>query len=118
MDALCSEIDLHQMRDRVLKRERRRSMKGKAVIFFAVACFFLALSNFSFSAEFWASTKGEYYHNPSCAWARKIRTEDLVKYTSPEEAKKAGYKPCKFCKPPEASDVSQGGSILPESIKK
>lgn len=35
---------------------------------------------------------------PTCS-ARKPREENMVYYTSLEEARQAGYRPCKICKP-------------------
>ena len=44
--------------------------------------------------------KSNKYHYPSCRWARKFNTEDLVPFNSAEDALGAGYIPCKVCKPP------------------
>ena len=52
------------------------------------------------SAEFWASKNSNKYHYPSCKWAQKINPRNLVKFNSPEQAIKAGYVPCKVCRPP------------------
>ncbi len=46
------------------------------------------------------SKKSDKYHYPSCKWAQKIKPENLVTFTSAEEALKAGYVPCKVCRPP------------------
>ena len=55
------------------------------------------------AAEFWASKKSNKYHYPDCRWAQKIKSSNLIKFKSPEDAIKAGYIPCKVCKPPMAS---------------
>ena len=52
------------------------------------------------SAEFWASKKSNKYHYPTCIWAQKIKPTNLIIFASPEEAVKAGYVPCKVCRPP------------------
>ena len=52
------------------------------------------------SAEFWGAKNSNKYHYPTCRWALNIKSDNLVKFTSPEEAVKAGYVPCKVCKPP------------------
>jgi micrococcal nuclease len=52
------------------------------------------------SAEYWASKKSDKYHYPTCEWAKKINPENLVKFTTPEDAVKAGFVPCKVCQPP------------------
>lgn len=50
-------------------------------------------------AEFWGSKQTNKYHNPSCRWAQKIKPSNLVKFQTTQEAAKAGYVPCKVCKP-------------------
>ena len=55
------------------------------------------------AAEFWGSKNSNKYHYPDCRWAQKIKPENLIKFKSPEEAQKAGYIPCKVCRPPESS---------------
>ena len=57
----------------------------------------------SISAEFWASINSNKYHYPSCKWAQKINPRNLVKFNSPEQAQKAGFLPCKVCRPPVSS---------------
>lgn len=54
--------------------------------------------------EFWASKQSvkndkHVFHIPSCKRAQMIAPEDLVKFSSPDEATKAGYVPCNVCKP-------------------
>lgn len=46
------------------------------------------------------SMNSDKYHRPACEWARKIKPDNAVWFSSPEEAKKTGYKPCKVCRPP------------------
>ncbi|MEK6698417.1 MAG: Ada metal-binding domain-containing protein [Nitrospirota bacterium] len=55
------------------------------------------------AAEFWASRKSNKYHYPSCQWAQKIKPQNLIVFSSPEEAIRAGYVPCKVCRPPVSS---------------
>jgi micrococcal nuclease len=64
--------------------------------------FALLLVPFSLAADFKyvGSKKSDKYHYPSCKWAQKIKPENLVIFTSAEEALKAGYVPCKVCRPP------------------
>lgn len=40
------------------------------------------------------------YHYPDCRWAKNIPLGSQVWFSSPEEAKAAGYVPCSTCKPP------------------
>jgi len=63
---------------------------------------FIFITTSVFAAEFWASKGSNKYHYPECKWAQKINKKNLIKFSSPEDAIKAGYTPCKVCKPPEA----------------
>jgi micrococcal nuclease len=52
-------------------------------------------------------TKGKYvgslqsnkYHLPTCRYAASILPANQIWFMSKEEAEKAGYVPCKVCKP-------------------
>ena len=46
-----------------------------------------------------ASKNSEVFHRPECRWAQKIAEKNLVRYSSRDEAIKAGKRPCKMCKP-------------------
>ena len=54
----------------------------------------------STSGKFYASKKSNKYHYPSCRWAKKIKASNLIIFSSVGEAKRAGYVPCKVCRPP------------------
>ena len=45
------------------------------------------------------SKNSDKYHKPSCVWAKRIKPENLVCFSSKEEAEDKGYKPCSVCKP-------------------
>ncbi|MBN1381786.1 MAG: hypothetical protein JXA41_08940 [Deltaproteobacteria bacterium] len=75
-------------------------MKKKTLVILAGLFFLLIFSTSALSAEFWASKNSTTYHYPTCRIAKKIKAENLVKFQTPAEAKKAGYQPCKICKPP------------------
>lgn len=47
------------------------------------------------------SINSDKYHYEDCEWAKKIKPENQIWFSSPEEAWKAGYKPCKVCNPPK-----------------
>ena len=64
------------------------------------ALFLVLFAPALFAAEFWASKSSNKYHYPSCTYAQKIKPSNLIKFNSPEQAVKAGYVPCKVCKPP------------------
>lgn len=68
--------------------------------FLLVPAFLLLLVPYALSAEFRASRNSNKYHYPSCKWAQKIHPENLVKFSSADDAQKAGYIPCKVCRPP------------------
>ena len=55
------------------------------------------------SMEFWASRKSDRYHFPDCRHAERIKPANLIKFASSGEARKAGYTPCKACRPPDVS---------------
>lgn len=69
----------------------------------AVSIFLLLFVPITLAGEFWGSKNSNKYHYPDCRWAQKIKPSNLIKFNSPEEAQKAGYIPCKVCKPPISS---------------
>lgn len=48
---------------------------------------------------YWASKSSPIFHKPECRWAKNISDQNLVIYTSKDEAIKAGKRPCKTCNP-------------------
>ncbi|MHC1630688.1 MAG: sunset domain-containing protein [Methanotrichaceae archaeon] len=46
------------------------------------------------------SVNSNKYHNPGCRWAKKIKPDNQIWFSSSEEARAAGYVPCGVCKPP------------------
>lgn len=81
-------------------------MKKISRIVFASIVFF-AVVPLALSAEFWASKNSNKYHYPTCRSAQNIKPNNLIKFNSPEKAIKAGYVPCKVCKPPIASKTDR-----------
>ena len=45
------------------------------------------------------SISSRKYHLPDCRYAQKIKPENLVTFSSSEEAEREGYLPCKVCNP-------------------
>lgn len=45
-------------------------------------------------------TFSKTYHYPDCRWAKNIPAGQQVWFSSPEEARAAGYSPCGSCQPP------------------
>ena len=82
-------------------------IKRVAVLALLLALFLSACANQSNSAapatqpvkKFVGSINSDKYHRPNCEWAKKIRPDNAVWFSSPEEAKNTGYKPCKACRP-------------------
>jgi endonuclease YncB( thermonuclease family) len=56
-------------------------------------------SNILNAGYYYASKNSNKYHKPTCQWAKKISESNLVVFKTKEDADKAGYKPCKSCKP-------------------
>lgn len=53
----------------------------------------------SSATEYIASRSSGVFHRPECRWAQNIAAENLVRYSSKEEADKDGKRPCKSCNP-------------------
>ena len=49
---------------------------------------------------FVGSSKSDKYHYPSCSAAKKIKSANLVTFSSSADARAQGYVPCKICHPP------------------
>ena len=52
------------------------------------------------SGMFLGSKKSDVYHYPNCRYRKMIKPENLIWFTSVEDARDQGYRPCKVCKPP------------------
>lgn len=46
-----------------------------------------------------ASRHSDKFHLPSCRYARQIKPENLIGFKTREDATRAGYVPCKVCRP-------------------
>ncbi len=46
------------------------------------------------------SMKSNKYHYTTCKFSKRIKDENLIYFKTPELAIKAGYKPCRICRPP------------------
>jgi hypothetical protein len=49
---------------------------------------------------FVGSIKSNKYHYPDCIWAKKIKPENEIWFSSSSDARIHGYVPCKVCNPP------------------
>lgn len=54
----------------------------------------------SSDGPFVGSSKSDKYHYPSCSSAKRIKSSNLVTFSSSAEARAAGYSPCSICSPP------------------
>ena len=75
-------------------------MKRFLLIVLTLALFIPA----AFGGEFLGSNQSDKYHLPDCKWAKKITKENRVVFPSAVEAIRAGYKPCKVCRPPAGKE--------------
>lgn len=61
---------------------------------FSIVCISLAAD-----FKYVGSKNSNKYHFPDCKWAKKISPKNLITFMTAGEAVKAGYVPCKVCKP-------------------
>jgi AraC family transcriptional regulator, regulatory protein of adaptative response / methylated-DNA-[protein]-cysteine methyltransferase len=62
--------------------------------------------------QFWFSVRSTgVYCRPSCA-ARRARRENVAFHASPEEAERAGFRPCKRCRPNEPSRAERNAEAV------
>jgi hypothetical protein len=92
-------LDLNLEKTNVTKREE--VYKGNATWINDVSLIEGGSLNKS-TGTFVGSSKSSIYHRPDCRWAKEIRPNNEVWFSSCEEAEAAGYKACKVCKPDRA----------------
>jgi hypothetical protein len=78
-----------------MKRERALKIAAFSLILAFVFCV-----NALAESYYVGSINSDKYHYPSCSAAQNIKPENLVFFRSTQEAREAGYIPCKLCKPP------------------
>ena len=66
----------------------------------AIFFIFLIAVYVSAGQEFVGSKTSNKYHYATCKWVKEIKPYKIIKFSSPEEATKAGYIPCPTCNPP------------------
>lgn len=66
------------------------------LLFLALAC----SDDSQNEAKYVGSRNSNIYHYTDCKWAKKISSRNLIEFYSVREAKSAGYRACKVCKPP------------------
>lgn len=53
------------------------------------------------------SINSNKYHYTWCRWAKKIKPQNLIVFSSVKEAKSKGYVPCKVCMPPGKDEQNE-----------
>lgn len=85
-------------------KERGRLMVKKLFASLLLGIFLMSFSGVGFSEDinkyYVGTTKNNRYHYASCDMALKSKAKDKKVFKSIKEARDAGYKPCKICKPP------------------
>ncbi|MFH0753056.1 MAG: hypothetical protein V2A70_00650 [Candidatus Omnitrophota bacterium] len=70
-------------------------------------------AGFAQTLKGYVAIKGrEKFHTTICSVVKKMSTDKLVRFATPDEAVKAGYSPCKACNPPPSASalvVSKAG---------
>ena len=64
------------------------------------------------SAQYIGSSNSDKFHETSCRHAKKITDENKVEFETAEAAGKAGYLPCKTCKPAKAKVESSNSDVM------
>jgi methylphosphotriester-DNA--protein-cysteine methyltransferase len=73
----------------------RRVMAGVSGILFLVSLAWAA------NYKYVANSFSKKYHRPTCATAKNIAKNNLIKFKTAKEAVDAGYFSCQVCKPPQ-----------------
>ena len=74
--------------------------KKSALAIFLVIAFLVTSVVLALDYKYVGSKNSNKYHYPTCRAAQRIKPGNLVTFKSAQEAKAAGYVPCKVCKPP------------------
>jgi hypothetical protein len=77
-------------------------MKGKVTIL-VIVLVFLAIGSIQHGqaqGQFVGSKNSDVYHYPSCQYAKQIKPQNQVWFSSASDALSHGYRPCSVCSPP------------------
>jgi len=70
-----------------------------ALLLVATGCKSHQNTGLSPNVKYVASVERGKFHKPSCEWAKRIKSENLITFATREEAIQKGYIPCKVCRP-------------------
>ena len=74
--------------------------KQSILAIFLVIAFLVTSVALALDYKYVGSKNSNKYHYPTCRAAQRIKPGNLVTFKTAQEAKAAGYVPCKVCKPP------------------
>jgi len=74
--------------------------KRSFLAFILIVAFLFASVALALDYKYVGSKKSNKYHYPTCSSAQRIKPGNLVTFNSAQDARAAGYVPCKVCKPP------------------
>jgi hypothetical protein len=73
--------------------------KSRWQVWTAVLLIAFCVTAIAWADQFVGSKNSTKYHYSSCKWANKIKSGNLVVFSSAADARAKGYQPCKVCKP-------------------
>ena len=83
--------------------QEKKSRNGSAIlaiIIIAIIIGAVVIGSQNSSGEFVGSKNSDVYHYPSCSYAQRIKASNLIHFSSSQDARNHGYRPCKVCNPP------------------
>ena len=86
----------------------KRKPTNKYVLFTAIILVSLVafsyiypiLTNQNQTKQFVGSVNSNVYHYPSCRYVDQIKPENRIWFSSSQDARNHGYRPCQVCNPP------------------
>lgn len=76
-----------------------------------ITCMLLPIP--AFAAGYVASKKSDVFHESDCPYAKKIKDENLIYFSSPEEARNSGRRGCSKCNPLAGTSVPAPVKAVP-----
>jgi flagellar biosynthesis protein FlhF len=63
------------------------------------------------SSIFVANRNSDVFHHPDCKWTQKIKSKNMITFSSVRAAEVAHFKPCQDCRPAQRSRTQAGLSV-------